>query len=502
MKIGLKTFLASVGLMVIFAIVGLYAALFGSTSKLHETVTNLGKNSKNIVAVHELEANLLSHSRESLLWKLTGHEIHRAKREQARLDYLSSIEQGRIFVESAPESELFRQIESSSKIYFEVRDRIESGDLTPERAAELIAPYTDHLLSLLREFANANLEQINTGQIRADGDDRTMKNTGILVSAFSFFAVLCTLMFIWRHLYLPLRRVIQSIEALAKGKLPPALNSRIEEVSLIGETLRESSLKLRHQKESHLRHIAAVAHDLKNPICAIKTSVEMIQDTAGLDDESRELVQIISRQSDYLLAMSSDFLDTSRAESGTLTIRKCKADLRKYVLDAARLFQNYSKMHNISVDVPARPVFCSFDFTRISQVLNNLISNSIKYTPSGGTITVTLTQVKASAVVSISDPGIGIDEKEIQTIFEPFRRSKHTFNTIPGVGLGLFTSRQIVLAHGGELTAESVFGNGSTFRMSIPAERFDSEEVVERSGVLKSVMMSKGGLSVPVIKSH
>src|SRR5690606_23410511 len=99
---------------------------------------------------------------------------------------------------------------------------------------------------------------------------------------------------------------------------------------------------------------------------------------------------------------------------------------------------------------------------------NNLISNGIKYSPYGGQIVVSVECLQSEAVVSIRDFGIGISESDQQAIFEPFRRAPATKDTIPGVGLGLFTARKIVVAHGGRIEVDSKEREGSTFTIRLP----------------------------------
>jgi signal transduction histidine kinase len=105
----------------------------------------------------------------------------------------------------------------------------------------------------------------------------------------------------------------------------------------------------------------------------------------------------------------------------------------------------------------------------MSQVINNLLSNAIKYSPYGGTVTVACKADDKQLQIAVQDEGIGIDSDEVDRIFEAFRRSKNTQDTIPGVGLGLATSKKIVELHGGRIVVESEKGKGSIFRIVLPA---------------------------------
>jgi signal transduction histidine kinase len=116
------------------------------------------------------------------------------------------------------------------------------------------------------------------------------------------------------------------------------------------------------------------------------------------------------------------------------------------------------------------PVRC--DPFRIEQVLNNLISNAIKYSPAGGNIELNVEESHEDVQFQVSDHGMGIPEEELPYIFEPFRRVKSVKGEIPGVGLGLSVVRRIVQAHSGRIEVESRLGKGTTFRVRLPRPQF------------------------------
>jgi signal transduction histidine kinase len=143
-------------------------------------------------------------------------------------------------------------------------------------------------------------------------------------------------------------------------------------------------------------------------------------------------------------------------------------DLRGVVRDAVALHEGMSPAHELVLHLPEAPVPVRCDATRISQVLNKLLSNAIKYSPEGGQVRVDLTATPEAAWIAVKDQGVGIPATEQESIFEPFRRSAATRDTIPGVGLGLAVSRRIIEAHGGLIEVESTQGAGATFRFCLP----------------------------------
>jgi signal transduction histidine kinase len=163
-----------------------------------------------------------------------------------------------------------------------------------------------------------------------------------------------------------------------------------------------------------------------------------------------------------------DFLDASRIEAGRMSLSLADADLRDVAREAADLFADASPDHPIALDLPEGPVLARCDPARVTQVLNNLISNAIKYSPRGGRVAVAVARDGGDAVLGVSDEGVGVPEGEREQIFEPFRRGASAHG-VPGAGLGLSTARRIAEAHGGRLEVEPRAGGGSTFRLRLPA---------------------------------
>jgi signal transduction histidine kinase len=132
------------------------------------------------------------------------------------------------------------------------------------------------------------------------------------------------------------------------------------------------------------------------------------------------------------------------------------------------MFEGSSPDHRLELDLPQEPIHAAFDPLRIGQVLTNLVSNAIKYSPAGGPVRVSLERADGSAVLAVTDRGLGISPEDRAELFQPFRRGASVQDAIPGVGLGLAASRKLVQAHGGTIEVESEPGSGSTFRVILP----------------------------------
>ena len=177
---------------------------------------------------------------------------------------------------------------------------------------------------------------------------------------------------------------------------------------------------------------------------------------------------IVARQIERLDRMVGDLLEATRVEAGCLELRPAPLDVRPIVGQVVELYRPVSPAHEIVFVESTEPVVAACDSTRIEQVVTNLVSNAIKYSPEGGRVIVSAFAERSEAIVSVSDEGMGIPSEERERIFEPFRRTRRSRELVPGVGLGLSVARKIVAGHGGTLEVESRVGAGSTFRVRLP----------------------------------
>jgi signal transduction histidine kinase len=220
------------------------------------------------------------------------------------------------------------------------------------------------------------------------------------------------------------------------------------------------------QRKNQLAFLAGVAHDLRNPIGALKMSASFLGEQPSEEDRERTL-SIVERQLGQLEQMVDDLLDANRIEAGELELSPDDIDARDIAQHVVELYGPTSTRHQIVLDSPREPVFIRADALRIEQALGNLVNNAIKYSPEGGRIDVALGTAGRDTLLSVSDRGIGIAPDDIDGIFAPFRRRAQS--TAPGAGLGLSIVRRIVEAHGGRIDVESTVGEGSRFVVRLPS---------------------------------
>ncbi|MBX9735494.1 MAG: PAS domain-containing protein [Phycisphaerales bacterium] len=218
--------------------------------------------------------------------------------------------------------------------------------------------------------------------------------------------------------------------------------------------------------------IAQATHELRTPLTNMRLCLDELLESPDLEAEERQrFVNIVSGESRRLERMVGDMLSISEIEAGTLTLHMGDARLGQLIDDLRQDFQMQAKDKEIKLafNVPPKLPVIHADRDKLVLTLGNLIGNALKYTPSGGDVTVTIKTPAGQLLVDVTDSGIGIAPEEQELVFERFYRSKdQRVEKITGTGLGLALARQVARLHGGDITISSQLNKGSTFTLSLP----------------------------------
>jgi two-component system sensor histidine kinase KdpD len=218
--------------------------------------------------------------------------------------------------------------------------------------------------------------------------------------------------------------------------------------------------------------LSTVSHELRTPLGSIKGYATTLLTHASKlkKDEQREFLEIIDSEADRLRELIENLLDMSRLEAGVLRIDKDPARLGAVAREVTRKVQLSAPNHTVELVWPAEDPLVNADMRRIYQVVQNLLTNAVKYSPDGGCIILSAHCERRDLVVSVSDQGLGMPAGELDRIFDRFHRVHgESSRVIGGTGLGLAICKGLVDAHGGRIWAESEGeGKGSTFRFTLP----------------------------------
>jgi signal transduction histidine kinase len=227
--------------------------------------------------------------------------------------------------------------------------------------------------------------------------------------------------------------------------------------------------------------LAALSHELRTPMSAISTAIEVLKLTLGDRSGQPAPIGIVERQMVQLRHLVDDLLDVSRVTKGKIDLRCETLDLREVAVRSLQAVEALSRSGRLTIQqqLAPEPVLVSADPVRMEQVITNLVTNAIKYTPPGGHVVVSVDAEGDAARVRVCDDGIGIDPDMLPHVFELFAQAAQPLDrTRGGLGVGLHLARSLVERHGGRIEARSEgLGRGSEFTVEMP--RLIHEPVVE-----------------------
>jgi signal transduction histidine kinase len=234
----------------------------------------------------------------------------------------------------------------------------------------------------------------------------------------------------------------------------------------------EQERRLNELEEIRDEFVTFVSHEMRTPLTSIRGYLECVMETPErLDSEQLHFLTTVARNSDRLNQLVDDLVEYMRMEGSGLELQTERTDLAALAAEAANAIAPAARRKRITFELaPAGPQMIEADPARIGQVLDNLLENAVKYTPSGGKVDVAVERDGEAVVVRVADTGIGIPEHERDRLFERFFRSSVVLDhNIPGTGLGLAISRRIVEAHGGWIGAMPREGGGTEFSFALSA---------------------------------
>lgn len=267
----------------------------------------------------------------------------------------------------------------------------------------------------------------------------------------------------------PLRRLTDGASRMQRGELQTRVTpGGAPELRELGNALNRLAETLEREEEIRRAAAADVAHELRTPLAGIVSRIEAAQDRVLADEHAN--LDAMHTEALRLTQLVEDLGKLAEAQQPGLTLHKQRLDLRALVHERARVYQDYLQAKDIALDERLAPASVYGDPGRIAQIVDNLLSNALRYTDAGGTVTVEVGQRDGEALLEVADSGIGITGEDLPYIFERFWRGEPSrARRTGGAGIGLAIVRELVRAHDGRIDVESKPGHGSRFRVCLPA---------------------------------
>ena len=267
------------------------------------------------------------------------------------------------------------------------------------------------------------------------------------------------------------------------------------------EELRRLNAELSEADRRKDQFIALLAHELRNPLAPVRFSLDLLRLPGASQVEHEQARVIIERQVAQMSKLLDDLLDVARVGRGKLQVSRAPVSLTATLQMAVETSRPLVERqhHTLDVSLPATEMTVVGDPVRLTQVFANLLNNAARYTPAGGTLGLSATVAEGSAVVRVSDNGIGLRPDQLRAIFKPFEQA-HEPGYSGGLGLGLSLAQAIVMLHDGSIEAHSDgLGQGTEFVVTLPLVDVVSEQ---RAAAADHVRTSAGGLRVLVVDDN
>lgn len=234
------------------------------------------------------------------------------------------------------------------------------------------------------------------------------------------------------------------------------------------------------QKEQKIQEAASkdqfyeIVHELRAPMTAVKDAAILLHDMPGklTAEDQNKMLSLIKNECIRLLEQISSFLDASKVMNNKLSIQKMPNDLKNLLSEKVMMYSPQAKTAGLQLtaDIDPQIPLVMYDSKYMSQVINNLISNSLKYTPSGGTITVSAKTTDNTIFVSVFDNGLGVSDEKQKELFSKFASINSKNSAVASSGLGLYVAKGIIEAHGGKVMVETHEGRGYKVSFTLPLQ--------------------------------
>lgn len=326
-------------------------------------------------------------------------------------------------------------------------------------------------------------QELRRQVLREDISDET-RDTALLVGA-GLIAGLTGAALLFSGLIASMRRPLEDLVAASQRLASGDLDARVKigglsETATLGAAFNEMAAELQRRAGERDQldrmkdeFVLTASHELRSPLTSVQGFAELLMlEREKLTDRQAETVEVILDNTRHLVRLLNDLLDLARSDAGRLVIKPVPTEVASLADDAVRTMRSQTEAKRQSLSLQVQPDMppVEVDRDRIRQVLVNLLTNAHEYSPEEAAIEVKASLRGAEVEISVSDDGPGMPEDQLEHIFDRFTRGDAGLTQhVGGTGLGLAISKSLVELHGGTIAAEAVLGQGSTFRVRLPA---------------------------------
>ncbi|WP_342566114.1 HAMP domain-containing sensor histidine kinase [Paenibacillus sp. FSL R7-0345] len=291
-----------------------------------------------------------------------------------------------------------------------------------------------------------------------------------MLIGFSILFSLCFVVVAVLHVVKPITRLTAATQRISKGRYDIRLNTRRrDEIGQLASHFMIMSRELERTNRARQEFVANVSHEIESPLTSIQGFTHALKEAKLPENQRLEYLSIIDQESRRLSVLSKQLLTLSALDYDENALQKQKVDLRAQLRQVIQIMEWKLTEKELAVRLQAEEITLTADSNLLYQVWMNLVSNAVKYTPAGGTITIAASAVNAICTVTVTDTGEGITPAELPMIFDRFYKiDKARTAGTSSSGLGLSIAQKIILAHNGTIEAESTVGAGTTFTVTLP----------------------------------
>jgi signal transduction histidine kinase len=260
-------------------------------------------------------------------------------------------------------------------------------------------------------------------------------------------------------------------------RLADVMSVRLDEQRALISDYQRADQASKSASERKDEFLAILVHELRNPLTALAAATNTLEKTENRGEAASLAVTMVRRQVDHMSRLLEDLMNAARITHGLVQLRLEPVRMQDAIREAVEMTQQQieSRQHRLSLQLPEEEIYVHGDAIRLNQIIVNLLTNSVKYTPMGGTIDVRLSQARGDAVLVVRDDGMGIAPEMLPQIFEMYSRgSLPDQSRDDGLGIGLALVKGLVELHHGTVEAKSAGeGCGSEFIVTLPLDRGD-----------------------------